>query len=134
MEIRFRKNTSRLRIDTYLPLNSRIIERPSVISAQFIFKPGTYDEEFHRLDVEIEAYVATIPGFLGVEKWISFDGQTKNSMYYFESIDAMFQLSRFDAHREAKGKYQNWYDGYQIVVSEIKKSYGDGAIETIAKA
>jgi antibiotic biosynthesis monooxygenase (ABM) superfamily enzyme len=41
-------------------------ERPSVISAQFIFKPGTYDEEFHRLDAEIEAYVATIPGFLGL--------------------------------------------------------------------
>jgi hypothetical protein len=49
-------------------------------------------------------------------------------------MDAMFQLSRFDAHREAKGKYQNWYDGYQIVVSEIKKSYGDGTVETIAKA
>jgi heme-degrading monooxygenase HmoA len=105
-----------------------------VISAQFIFKPGTYDDEFHRLDAEIEAYVATIPGFLGAEKWVSFDGQTKNSMYYFETMDAMFQLSRFDAHREAKGKYKNWYDGYQIVVSEIKKSYGDGAIETIAKA
>jgi hypothetical protein len=29
----------------------------------------------------------------------------------------MFQLSRFDAHREAKGKYQNWYGGYQIVVN-----------------
>jgi antibiotic biosynthesis monooxygenase (ABM) superfamily enzyme len=74
-----------------------------VISAQFIFKPGTYDDEFHRLDAEIEAYVATIPGFLGAEKWVSFDGQTKNSMYYFETMDAMFQLSRFDAHREAKG-------------------------------
>ncbi len=105
-----------------------------MISAQFIFKPGTYDEEFHLLDAEIEAYVATIPGFLGAEKWVSHDGQTKNSMYYFETMDAMFQLSRFDVHREAKGKYQNWYDGFQIVVSEIKKSYGDGAIETIAKA
>jgi heme-degrading monooxygenase HmoA len=105
-----------------------------MFSAPFIFKPRTYDEEFHRLDTEIEAYVATIPGFLGAEKWVSFDGQTKNSMYYFETMDAMFQLSRFDAHREGKGKCQNWYDGYQIVFSEIKKSYGDGAIETIAKA
>ena len=105
-----------------------------MISAQFIFRPGTYDEEFHRLDAEIEAFVASIPGFLGVEKWISFDGKTKNSMYYFESMDSMFELARFEAHREAKSKYQNWYDGYQIVVSEIKKSYGDGAVETIAKA
>ena len=85
--------------------------KASVISAQFIFKPGTYDDEFHKLDAEIEAFVATIPGFLGAEKWVGID-----------------------AHREAKGKYKNWYDGYQIVVSEIKKSYGDGAIETLAKA
>jgi heme-degrading monooxygenase HmoA len=116
-----------------LPLTHRP-RKASVISAQFIFKPGTYDDEFHKLDAEIEAFVATIPGFLGAEKWISFDGTTKNSMYYFETMDAMFELSRYDTHREAKGKYQNWYDGYQIVVSEIKKSYGDGAIETIAKA
>ena len=105
-----------------------------MISAQFIFKPGTYDDEFHKLDSEIEAFVATIRGFLGVERWVSFDGTTKNSMYYFETMDAMCELSRSDTHREAKGKSQNWYDGYQIVVSEIKKSYGDGAIETIAKA
>ena len=116
-------------------MNSTLTDRKaSVISAQFIFKPGTYDDEFHKLDAEIEAFVVTIPGFLGAEKWISFDGTTKNSMYYFETMDAMFELSRYDTHREAKGKYQNWYDGYQIVVSEIKKSYGDGAIETIAKA
>jgi hypothetical protein len=73
------------------------IERQQLFSAQFIFKPGTYDDEFHRLDAEIEAYVAPIPGFLGVEKWVSFDGQTKNSMYCFETMDAMFQLSRFEA-------------------------------------
>ena len=85
--------------------------KTSVISAQFIFKPGRYDDEFHKLDAEIEAFVATIPVCLGAEKWVGLG-----------------------AHREAKGKYQNWYDGYQIVVSEIEKSYGDGAIETIAKA
>ena len=51
-----------------------------MISAQFIFKPGTYDDEFHRLDAEIEAYVETFRGPLGAEKWVSFDGQTKNSI------------------------------------------------------
>ena len=59
---------------------------------------------------------------------MSFDGTTKNSMYYFETMDAMFELSRYDAHREAKGKYQNWYDGYQIVVSEVTASYGNGRL------
>ena len=67
-----------------------------MISAQFIFKPGTYDDEFHKLDAEIEAFVVTIPGFLGAEKWISFDGATKTSMYYFETMDATFQLTLGD--------------------------------------
>ena len=44
-----------------------------MISAQFIFKPGTYDDEFHKLDAEIEAFVATIPGFLGAESWVGLD-------------------------------------------------------------
>ncbi len=60
-------------------------------------------------------------------------GQTKNSMYYFETMDAMFQLSRFDAHRDAKGKYRNWYDGYQIVVNEVRRTCGDHNIRSIAK-
>ncbi len=71
-----------------------------MITAQFIFKPESYYEEFHRLDAEIQAYVVTIPGFLGAEKWVSLDGQTKNSMFYLETMDAMFQLSRFDAHHK----------------------------------
>ena len=66
-----------------------------MISAQFIFKPGTYDDEFHRLDAEIEASVATIPGFLGAEKCVSFDGQTKNSPEFFELERALnFRLTQ----------------------------------------
>ena len=105
-----------------------------MFSAQFIFKPGTYDDEFHKLDAEIEAFVATIDGYLGVEPWVSPDGATRNSIYYFETMDAVVELSRYPAHREAKGKYQNWYDGYQIVISEVVRSYGDGGVETIARA
>jgi antibiotic biosynthesis monooxygenase (ABM) superfamily enzyme len=74
-------------------LNTHRPRKATVISAHFIFKPATYDDEFHRLDAEIEAYVATIPGFLGVEKWVSFDGQTKNSPEFskFERV----QISRW---------------------------------------
>lgn len=104
-----------------------------MFSAQFIFKPGTYDDEFHRLDAEIEAYVATIDGYLGVERWVSPDQTTKNSIYYFETLDAVTELAKYPAHVEAKGQYQRWYDGYQIVISEVLRSYGDGAIEAIAK-
>ena len=103
-----------------------------MFSAQFIFKPSTYDDEFHRLDAEIEAYVATIDGYLGVERWVSPDQTTKNSIYYFETMAAVTELAKYPAHVEAKGQYQRWYDGYQIVISEVLRSYGDRAIESIA--
>lgn len=36
-----------------------------MICCQFIFKPGTYDEDFHRLDAEIAANARGLPGFRG---------------------------------------------------------------------
>lgn len=101
--------------------------------AQFIFKPGTYDEQFHKFDNEIEAFVLTIDGFRGAEHWLSLDGEIKNSMYYFDTMDAVKTLSKYPAHLEAKKLYKNWYDGYQIVVSEVLSIYGDNTIKTIAQ-
>ena len=96
-----------------------------MILCQFIFKPGTYDDDFHRLDGEIDAYARSLPGFLAVETWYSEDKTVVNASYYFEDRDSVRSLSRFPQHREAKGQYQRWYNGYQIVVSEISASYGD---------
>ena len=104
-----------------------------MFAAQFIFKPGYYDEEFHRLDASIDAYALTLEGFLGVERWLSPDGQTKNSIYYFEDMATITKFASFEDHREAKAKVQNWYNGYQVIISEIKATYGDGQIKTIAK-
>lgn len=32
-----------------------------MICCQFIFTPGTYDHDFHRLDAEIDDYVRSLP-------------------------------------------------------------------------
>lgn len=40
----------------------------------------------------------------------------------------MAQLGRFPQHREAKGQAQRWYDGYRIVVSDIRAAHGDGRL------
>ena len=42
-----------------------------MICCQFIFKPGTYDDDFHHLDQEIDAYARSLPGFVRVEKWLA---------------------------------------------------------------
>jgi heme-degrading monooxygenase HmoA len=99
-----------------------------VICVQFIFQPGQYDDDFHRLDGEIDAYARSLPGFDRVETWQSADGRLVNAVYYFADKESLGQLSRVPQHREAQGQVQRWYDGYRIVVSEITTTYGDGRL------
>lgn len=100
-----------------------------MICCQFIFKPGTYDDEFHRLDGQIDDHARALPGFDRVEKWVSPDGDVVNAIYYFADRDSVAELARFPVHREAKDQVDRWYDGYRIVVSEISATYGDGRLE-----
>lgn len=95
-------------------------------TAAFIFEPGEYDEEFHRLDTEIEAYAQSLPGFTKTERWISPDGRVRNSVYYFSDLAAIGQLASFAPHKEAKANYKKWYLGYRIEISEVTSTYGDG--------
>jgi hypothetical protein len=97
-----------------------------VISASFIFSPGNYDEEFHELDGKIEAFASSLSGFIGVDRWVSEDGKSRNSIYYFDGMDSVKELSRYPEHLVAKENYRKWYLGYQIVVAEVVGSYGDG--------
>jgi hypothetical protein len=100
-----------------------------VICVQFIFKPGTYDDDFHRLDAQIDAYARSLPGYDHVETWHSKEGGLVNAIYYFTDQRSVAQLARFPQHREAKGQVQRWYNGYRIVVTEIKATYGDGRLD-----
>lgn len=99
-----------------------------MICAQFIFKPGAYDEEFHRLDAAIDDYARSLPGFVTVETWTANDGGVMNAVYYFHDRESVALLARFPDHREAKSHVRRWYDGYRIVISEVTATYGDGRL------
>ena len=102
-----------------------------MICAQFIFKPGTYDDDFHRLDGQIDEFARTQPGFDHVELWQSEDGGAVNAVYYFTDRQSLTALSRFPQHLQAKQQVARWYDGYRIIVSEITATYGDGRLEPV---
>jgi hypothetical protein len=104
-----------------------------MINCQFIFKPGVYDDDFHRLDAEIDAFAKSLPGFRAVEVWQSPDGSVVNASYYFQDMASVRELSEFSTHQTAKGQYERWYDGYQIVVSEIRAAYGDGRLPHVSQ-
>jgi heme-degrading monooxygenase HmoA len=99
-----------------------------VFSAAFIFEPGQYDAEFTRLDGLIEAAARAMPGFLGVELWVSEDGKRRNATYYWDSLEELKAFSRHPDHLEAQRQYTRWYKGFHIVISEVVRSYGDGAL------
>jgi heme-degrading monooxygenase HmoA len=100
-------------------------------SAAFIFEPGIYDERFHALDALIEEAAKATPGYLGMEWWTSSDGTKNNATYFWKTEDALRAFSSHPSHLEAKREYTRWYKGFHIVISQVLRSYGDGAITHI---
>ncbi len=96
-----------------------------MIAAQFIFEPGDYDDEFHTLDESIDRDARALPGFIGIDKWVSEDGTRINVIYYFADMSAVTKLGRIEDHRDAKKKVDRWYKGYRVVVSEVTATYGN---------
>jgi heme-degrading monooxygenase HmoA len=102
-----------------------------VFSISFIFKPGTYDDEFQRLDAAVGAVAKSTEGFLGSESWWSKDGTKCNAIYYWADLKHLSDFAQAMPHKEAKASYDRWYHGYQVVVAEIRSAYGDGRLEHI---
>jgi hypothetical protein len=96
-----------------------------VICCSFVFRPGRYDEEFHRLDTDIEQFARALDGFDRIETWQSADGTLVNAMYYFADMRAVHQLAGYATHLQAKGQVDRWYDGYRVIVSEVTATYGN---------
>jgi len=100
-----------------------------VVSATFIFKPGEYDAEFFALDKAIEESNDRNPEFLGKDSWSNNERELHCVVYYFKSMKGVADLRNIQAHKTAKSQYSRWYKGYQVIISEISRSYGDGTIE-----
>ena len=67
----------------------------NVIACQFVFEPGEYDEEFHRLDGQIDEFASGLEGFISVHRWVSPDGRFKNSIYFFKDMKSVQALAKF---------------------------------------
>jgi heme-degrading monooxygenase HmoA len=100
-----------------------------MLSATFIFKPDTYDEEFQRLDAIIMDVALATPGYIGAERWWSEDRTERSVVYYFESQEALRAFSLDETHLEAKRQSKRWYEAYRVVISEVISSHADGHME-----
>jgi heme-degrading monooxygenase HmoA len=100
-------------------------------SAAFIYKAGEYDADFHALNDAIDQMARSSSGFLGSESWVSADGATRNATYYWADLETLRAFSKHPKHLEAKRQYQRWYSGFQVVISEVIRSYGAGAVQHV---
>jgi heme-degrading monooxygenase HmoA len=95
-------------------------------SSTFIFTKSEYDAEFYRLDLAIAEAAKSIPGYLGEESWESPTSGLISNVYYWESLEALRALMQHPKHLDAKAQHAKWLSGYQVIVSQVLKSYGDG--------
>lgn len=94
-------------------------------SSTFIFATRQFDDEFHRLDQEIAATAKAIPGYLGEESWANASNGLSSNVYYWESLEALQQLVRHPGHLQAKASQGNWLAGYQVIIAQVIRGYGD---------
>ena len=97
-------------------------------SSTFVFAKKQFDERFYRLDEEIASMARKIPGYLGEESWENPVNGLVSNVYYWETLEALQQLVRHPAHQEAKANQDNWLAGYQVVIAEVIKVYGDSKL------
>ena len=106
----------------------------AMYTSTFIFATGQLDERFYRLDETIATAAKAIPGYLGEEAWENASTGLTSNVYYWASLDALQALMQHPAHLEAKAAQANWLDGYQVIISEVLRTYGDAGFAHPAAA
>lgn len=96
-------------------------------SATFIFIKKQFDEEFHKLDQAIAEAAKNSSGYLGEESWENPEAGLVSTVYYWETMEGLHELMNHPKHLEAKAAQSNWLNGYQVVISQVVRAYGDGA-------
>ena len=97
-------------------------------SSTFIFAKGEWDAEFYRLDQEIVEAAKATPGYLGEETWENTAAGLISNVYYWDSLESLQKLMGHPTHLEAKSKQAKWLAGYQVVISQVLRTYGDSKL------
>lgn len=97
-------------------------------SATFIFDTKQFDSDFHRLDSLIAAAAKETEGYMGEEAWEDPKTGRICNVYYWEGEAGLKQLIAHPSHLEAKRRYAEWLAGYQVIISQVVRTYGDKGI------
>lgn len=97
-------------------------------SATFIFDKKQFDAAFYQLDQAIAEIAKQTTGYLGEEAWENPETGRVSTVYYWQTMAGLHELTNHPKHLEAKAAQSNWLNGYQIIIAQVIRAYGDGAI------
>lgn len=97
-------------------------------SATFIFDTKQFDDEFYQLDQAIAEIAKQTSGYIGEETWENPATGRISNVYYWHTMAGLHELMKHPKHLEAKAAQSKWLNGYQVVISQVLRSYGDGLI------
>ncbi|MBL7090941.1 antibiotic biosynthesis monooxygenase [Acidovorax sp.] len=97
-------------------------------SSTFIFATKQLDDAFHRLDEAIATAARSIDGYLGEESWTDTGNGLVSNVYYWQSLEALQTLMKHPAHLKAKAAQAQWLNGYQVVIAQVLRTYGDNQL------
>jgi heme-degrading monooxygenase HmoA len=101
----------------------------AMYASTFIFAAGQFNDAYHQLDQEIAEMARQLPGYLGEESWSNATSGLVSTVYYWSSLEALQQLMQHPKHLAAKAAQGQWLAGYQVVISQVLRTYGDGKID-----
>lgn len=84
---------------------------------------STDNEEYRKVLMRMVELVQTIPGFLGMD--VTTTGMKDITTTYWDSLEAIGKWKRNMEHLSAQKSGKNgWFDGYRVIIAEVKKEYG----------
>lgn len=92
----------------------------------FRLDPGEYDAEFHELNDVIQAAAEDTEGYLGKRTWHASESEEVLVVYYWESLNALESFGGDTDHKRAKQRWPEWYDAYEVTITEVVEAYGSG--------
>jgi heme oxygenase (staphylobilin-producing) len=92
----------------------------------FRLEPGEYDGEFHELNDRIQEVAEGTDGYRGKRTWTDPERDELLVVYHWESLDALETFGAEADHERAKRRWTEWYDAYEVTVTEVIDSYGSG--------
>lgn len=111
-----------------MPAACFFLRPEAMFTSTFTFAKGQYDSEFYALDAVIAEVARAIPGYLGEEAWENAETGLISNVYYWDSMEALQALMTHPEHIRAKQLQARWLKGYQVVIAQVVRTYGDKGI------